>query len=158
LYAGGIRVPFIARWPGVIPAQRVDRDSVLTAVDLLPTFMDLAEAELPADYAPDGVSILSALRGGDFERAKPIFWEWAPAQEHPIVWPHQGIREGKWKLLFNEKIGKAELYDIEADWAEQTDLASDTPEVVERLARKLDHWKATLPKDPAAHCFSSERD
>lgn len=157
LYAGGIRVPFIARWPSVIPKGRVDRDSVLTAVDLLPTFMELARKELPADYTPDGVSIVNALRGGDFERTKPIFWEWAPAQAHPIVWPHQGIREGKWKLLFNEQLGKAELYDIEADWAEQTDLANEFPEVVERLVRRIDGWKATLPKGPPAHCFSRER-
>ncbi|MEI6892084.1 MAG: sulfatase-like hydrolase/transferase [Pontiella sp.] len=83
LYAGGIRVPFIARWPGFIPANQTDRDSVLTAVDLLPTFMELAGADLPKGYQPDGISMVAALQGKEFKRNKPIFWEWAPARKHP---------------------------------------------------------------------------
>jgi N-acetylgalactosamine-6-sulfatase len=157
LYAGGIRVPFIARWPGVIPAGKTDRDSVLTAVDLLPTFMDLAEAKLPADYEPDGVSMVSALKGNTFSRDKPIFWEWRAAKEDPKTWPYQGIREGDWKLLVNEKLGKAELYDIETDWAESTNLAGDHPETVEKLKMQLATWTATLPMEPPASCFSKHR-
>ncbi len=157
LYAGGIRVPFIARWPGVIPAGKTDRDSVLTAVDLLPTFVELAGAELPQSYQPDGESIAAALRGGSFQRSKPIFWEWAPARDHPELWPHQGICDGKWKLLYNEKLGRAELYDIEQDWAETTDLSGLFPETVEKLTKKIKRWKQTLPVDPPPSCFSRLR-
>lgn len=157
LYAGGIRVPFIVRWPGVVPAGKVNRDSVLTAVDLLPTFMEIAGQELPADYQPDGESIVNALKGDHFERSKPIYWEWRPAREHPELWPHFGIREGKWKMLYNEKIGKVELYDIESDWAETTDLSAQNPELVDTLKEALNVWKNTLPDAPPESCFSSER-
>ena len=157
LYAGGIRVPFIARWPSVIPAERVNRDSVLTAVDLLPTFMELAGQALPADYQPDGVSMVAALKGQPFERSKPIFWEWAPAQAHAEVWPHLGIREGQWKLLINEQLGKAELYNIENDWAETTDLSAQYPEVVDQLTQQTQAWKATLPTEPPVSCLSASR-
>ena len=55
LFEGGIGVPFIARWPGKIPSDRVDKKSILSAVDLLPTFCDVAGVELPNDYQPDEV-------------------------------------------------------------------------------------------------------
>ena len=56
LFEGGINVPFIARWPGKIAAGKVDDSSLISAVDLLPTFCELAGAELPSSYSPDGVS------------------------------------------------------------------------------------------------------
>lgn len=158
LYAGGIRVPFIAYWPGVIPAGVVDRDSVMTAVDMLPTFMELAQAKLPEGYKPDGESIIPALKGNGFQRSKPIFWEWAPANNSKDTWPHLGIREGKWKFLYNEKLGKGELYDISKDWTESDDLSKKYPELVEALQSKLKTWKSTLPKEAPSHCFSSVRE
>ena len=157
LYAGGTRVPFIARWPGVIPVGRRDRTSVLTAVDLLPTFMALAGLNLPKGYEPDGENVVPALKGLGFKRAKPIFWEWRPARRHPEIWPHLGIRDGKWKLLLNEKLGKAELYDIVGDWAETTDLSKQHPEVVGTLTQQLHAWKKTIPAHPPESCLSRLR-
>jgi N-acetylgalactosamine-6-sulfatase len=157
LYAGGIRVPFIARWPGVIPAGRTDRSSVLTAVDLLPTFMELAGRGLPEGYQPDGESMVPALRGLGFKRSKPIFWEWKPARQHPEIWPHLGVRMGHWKLLLNEKLDRAELYDISADWAETRDVSKQHAGVVEDLTRQLHAWKKTLPEHPPVSCFSRLR-
>jgi N-acetylgalactosamine-6-sulfatase len=157
LYAGGIRVPFIARWPGVIPAGQVNRDSVLTAVDLLPTFVELAGAAVPEGYRSDGESLAAALRGEHFERRKSIYWEWRAARKNPILWPHLGIRKGPWKLLWNEALGQAELYHIGRDWAEQDDQSARQPEIVEDLKAELRTWKARLPSTPPAHCFSTER-
>ncbi len=157
LYAGGIRVPFIARWPGTIPAGKTDRVSVLTAVDILPTFMELADATLPADYAPDGVSMVTALKGESFNRKKPIFWEWRAARNDKDNWPYQGMRDGEWKLLVNEKLCKTELYNIKEDWAEATNRAVDFPERVEKMKKLLADWAATLPASPPATCFSKYR-
>lgn len=157
LYAGGVRVPFIARWPGVIPAGRVDRASVLTAVDLLPTLLAVAGQPLPNDYQQDGENIVPALKGEAFQRERPIFWEWAPAREHPETWPHQGIRDGKWKLLINEKLGRVELYDIEKDWAETTNVADAHSQVVQQLTQQIHAWKKTLPTDPPASALSKLR-
>jgi N-acetylgalactosamine-6-sulfatase len=157
LYAGGIRVPFIVRWPGVVPAGRVDRDSVLTAVDILPTFVELAGATLPDDYQPDGVSVVSALKGEVFKREKPIFWEWQPARKSSITWPHHGVRVGKWKLLLNEQLGQVELYNIDDDWSESSNLARQYPELVDQLTQQINVWKSTLPENPPAACFSEIR-
>jgi arylsulfatase A-like enzyme len=157
LYAGGIRVPFIAYWPGVVPAGKTNRTAVLTAVDLLPTFLELAGKDLPKDYKPDGVSILVALKGNAFKRKKTIFWQWNSSKKDKVRWPSYGIRDGKWKLLYNQKLGKAELYNIENDWAEAQDRSKDFPEIKEQLIRKIQTWKKTLPQHPPESCFSNTR-
>jgi N-acetylgalactosamine-6-sulfatase len=157
LYAGGIRVPFLVRWPGVVPAGKTDRDSVLTAVDMVPTFMELAGKDLPEGYEPDGVSIVSAIKGEEFERTKAIFWEWRPAKKSQSFWPYFGVRDGKWKLLYNPMLKKGELYNIEEDWAEKTDVSSQYPEVVTALTQEILEWKKTLPTKPSPDCISSLR-
>ena len=117
---------------------------------------DLTAVSL-TDVLSDGVSMVSALKGESFTREKPIFWEWRAAKEDPNTWPYQGIRLGKWKLLVNEKLGKAELYDIEVDWAETTDVSKDHPETLEKLVQQIKAWKKTLPTEPPADCFSKHR-
>jgi arylsulfatase A-like enzyme len=157
LFAGGIRVPFIARWPQVIPKGKVDRTSVLTAVDLFPTFLELAGQPVPANIELDGQSIVAALRGLGFKRKKPINWEWRGGHGPPYLWPHLGIRDGKWKMLFNQEHNRTELYDIETDWAETTDVAEENPDIVKKLKKKALAWKESLPKEPPANCFSKLR-
>jgi len=157
LFAGGIRVPFVARWPGVIPKGKVDRTSVLTAVDLFPTFLELAGQPVPANIKLDGESIVAALKGLGFKRAQPIHWEWRGGHGPPYLWPHLGIRNGKWKMMFNQELNRTELYDIEIDWAETTNVAGANPDVVKGLTKKALAWKESLPKEPPAHCFSKLR-
>ncbi len=70
LFEGGIGVPFIARWPGKIAAGKSRSSSVISAVDLLPTFCEIAGVELPADYQPDGISQLETLGGRSLRPAK----------------------------------------------------------------------------------------
>jgi N-acetylgalactosamine-6-sulfatase len=157
LFSGGIRVPFVVRWPGVAPEGMTDTTSVLTAVDLLPTFMAAAGAELPAGYKPDGENVLSAFQGKGFTRTKPIFWEWRGGANYPDTWPSLGIRDGRWKLLLNKEQNRVELYDMENDWAEKTDVSGQYPEVVKQLTEKLDEWKAGLPTEPDPRCCSAAR-
>jgi len=157
LFAGGIRVPFIPRWPGVIPEGRIDRTSVLTAVDLFTTFLELAGQPVPTDLKLDGESIVAALKGLGFKRTKPIHWEWRGGHGPPYLWPHLGIRDGKWKMMVNQEFNRIELYDIEADWAETTNVADDNPDVVKALTKKVLVWKRSLPIDPPTHCFSKSR-
>lgn len=154
LYAGGVRVPFIVRWPGVVPAGRTDETSVLTAVDLLPTFLEFAGVELPDVYEPDGQSAISAFKGEGFKRTKPIFWEWRGGISKDYTWPTLGIRDGRWKLLVTKSLQRTELYDLENDWAEGKDLSAKYPVVVQQLAEKLDAWKDSLPSAPGKHCLS----
>ena len=157
LFAGGIRVPFIARWPGVVPEGKVDRTSVIAAVDILPTFLELVGQSPPTNLKLDGQSIVAALKGLGFKRTKPIHWEWRGGHGPAYLWPHLGIRDGKWKMMISEERDRTELYDIEADWAETTNLAEANPDVVEALKRKMLAWKQSLPVEPTAHCFSRLR-
>jgi N-acetylgalactosamine-6-sulfatase len=157
LFSGGIRVPFVVRWPGVVPQGVEDKTSVVTAVDLLPTFFEVAGIEVPKDLKLDGESILSAFKGKEFERTKPIFWEWKGGDAHEYTWPSLGVRYGDWKLVVDVSREKKELYNLANDWAEKTDLAESNPDKLNELLQMLEEWKQTLPTEPRAHCLSPAR-
>ncbi|MFN3152299.1 sulfatase [Bremerella sp.] len=162
LFEGGINVPFIARWPGKIAANSVDDQSLISAVDLLPTFCELAGAKLPQDYQPDGVSHVATLQGKvSPERSKPLFWKiearWPPRPEAPHHWAGFVIVDQHWKLLTSKDGNHAELYNLQADPLEKHDLSSKQSQVVDKLRAKLDEWKDTLPAHPSGAVFSKER-
>ncbi len=150
LYEGGIRVPLIVRWPGKVPAGRIDDDSVVTAVDFLPTLCRLAGVELPPDYIGDGEDTSDILTGQSRARSRTILWEWRfrvhgyPVHHSPIL----SIREGNWKLLLNPDGSRVELYDITQDRLELNNLAGQQPDVVKRMSALAATWQATLPKGP----------
>jgi arylsulfatase A-like enzyme len=163
LFEGGICVPFIARWPGKIPAGKVDDTSLISAVDLLPTFCEVTGVSLPESYSPDGVSQVAALMGnGKATREKPLFWKmnsrWPPSDHQPHHWVSYAIVDQDWKLVSNEDASYVELFDIAADPYEKSDLKEDESEVVKQLLKKIDAWKATLPAEPTGNVFSAERE
>lgn len=158
LLQGGIGVPFIARWPGRVPAGRIDDTTPLTAVDLLPTFCAIAGAKLPTDYRPDGVDQSAALLGKRFAaREKPIFWQWNFASPRGTNWPALAVREGNWKLLLGKDVEQVELFRFPEDRLEANNLQANQPETVDRLKSLLKQWTNTLPAKPNPDCFSSER-
>ncbi|MCR9244071.1 MAG: sulfatase [bacterium] len=133
-YEGGVRVPLAVRWPGLVAADTT-RDLPVLVDDVLPTLCQLAGAD-PA--CPDGVSFARTLLGGE-QPQHPIFWH------HPHYWgavapgaePYSGVRFGRFKLLWFYASGRAELYDLEADLGEATDLAREQPEIAQRLRALL---------------------
>jgi N-acetylgalactosamine-6-sulfatase len=157
LFAGGIRTSFIVRWPGVVPAGKIDKSTPLAAVDMLPTFVELAGGTLPKGYTPDGESIVSAIKGEPYSRKSIIYWQWLSANKNTDFWPSLGIQDGEWKLLENKEFNRLELYNITADWSEQENIAAQNPDKVKELEAKLDTWVLTLPANPPASCFSVER-
>ncbi|MBU2877928.1 sulfatase-like hydrolase/transferase [Aliiglaciecola lipolytica] len=162
LYAGGVRVPFIARWPGVVPAGAIDKNSVLNAVDLLPTFADLAGATLPAEYVSDGQSIRLALAGETFERSKTLYWVWPPGKGSKSTatpnWPNYGILKGDWKLLVNDTLKIEELYQVKEDWYEENNVAAQHPEVVKALRGEMLRLQQQFPATIPEHVKSKLRD
>lgn len=150
LYEGGVRLPFIIRCPGLIPAGKVDDSSVVCGADLLPTVCSLAGVKIPDDYRGDGEDRSAVWKGAPAVRTKPLMWEWRfniaghVLNKSPIL----SIRDGKWKLLLNPDRSRMELYDIPADPSEMNNLAAANPDVVERLAKQALAWQATLPKGP----------
>lgn len=157
LFAGGVRVPFVAKWPKVIPAGTRNQSAVITAIDLLPTFFEAANIGMPAAYQPDGQSMMSALTGKSFKREKPIFWEWKGGQSEEYTWPSLGVIEGDWKLVVDVDRSKFELYNIKEDWKEERDMAKTRPEMAKQLLALLTDWKKTLPTEPRASCISAAR-
>jgi N-acetylgalactosamine-6-sulfatase len=152
LYEGGVRVPFLVRWPGQVPANRVDDTSVVSGVDFLPTLCQLCGVKLPAAYAGDGEDVADILRGKARARTNPLFWEWRfeIAGDTLNKSPMLSIRDGQWKLLFNPDKSRVELYDIPNDPSELNNLAGRNPKVVEELSKRALDWQATLPKGPVA--------
>ncbi len=150
LYEGGVRVPFLVRWPHGTPAGQVNDRCTISGADLLPTLCELAGATVPNAVKATlrGQSLAAAWRGDQtFQRTKPLMWEWRfRIVNHP--WnrsPMLAIREGQWKLLLNPDRSRLELYDIPADPAEQNDLSAQQADVVASLSEKVLGWQKTLP-------------
>jgi N-acetylgalactosamine-6-sulfatase len=150
LYEGGVRTPFIVRYPARTPAGKVDSTTVIGAVDFLPTICSLAGVKLPDHLDLDGEDMSDALLGKPKERTKPLFWEWRFRIFGHVInrSPMLAIREGRWKLLMNPDRSRVELYDIPNDLSELNNLADKHSDVVKRLSEKLLKWQATLPKGP----------
>jgi len=139
---GGHRVPFIVRWPGTVKAGS-ESDQLITLVDMFATVSEITGVEAPT-MGEDSVSFLPALSG------KPIQSSRKGVIHHSIS-GHFGYRQGKWKLILargsggwsspNEKVSKgaleAQLYDMEEDSGEKTNLYLERPEVANRLLANL---------------------
>jgi len=156
LFEGGVRVPFIVRWPGHTTAGAKNDTTAFTAVDLLPTLCAVAGVTLPADYQGDGENLLAALDGNATTRKRPIFWEWLGNKTEPDWWPRLAVRDGDWKLVMTDDAKRVELHRLTDDRGEATDVAKDYPEIVARLTRLALDWKATLPKAPNPECVSKQ--
>ncbi len=143
MYEGGLRTPMIVRWPGRVPAGRVDDDATWYFADVLPTLAELAGA---ADSVPDevdGVSVVPALLG----RAQPelrdryLYWEFFESGFQ------QAVRRDNWKAVRLEPGAPLELYDLSEDAGERHDIADQHPRVVEEIEAYLEearteskHW------------------
>ena len=151
LYEGGIRVPFIIRWKGKIPAGKVNEKSVVCGVDIFASLCSLAGIDIPQDFDFDGQDMSGAFLGKNVKRKKPIFWEYRrkPFYLKPgnpeFVSPNLAIRQGRWKLLINDDGSGAELYDLAEDPGEKLNCAKVKPEIVARLSKKLLEWRKSLP-------------
>ncbi|MCM8542691.1 MAG: sulfatase-like hydrolase/transferase [Lentisphaeraceae bacterium] len=163
LMEGGIGVPFIVRWPGKVAADKINNYSPISAVDLLPTFCEVAGVELPNSYKPDGLSQVKALTGENTEasREKPLFWKmgaaWPIRKDKPDHWVSYAVVHKNWKLVSNKDASYTELYDIVKDPYEKNDLKKDNASVVTELSAMIQAWKATLPAKPTGNVFSEER-
>ena len=158
LYSGGVRVPFIVRWPGVVKEGVVDKEAILTAVDMLPTLAAAAGAQLPKGYESDGENVLAAIKGESFERQKPIYWVWpVGSNEEPENWPKLAYQKDNWKILYNEELNKTELYQVTNDWLEKNDVASTHPQIVKDLMLEMSKLRKEFPLSPDAQALSSLR-
>jgi arylsulfatase A-like enzyme len=152
LYEGGTRLPFIVRWPGHTPVGKVDQQSVLSANDLFPSLCTLAGAQMPKDFAFDGKDESQVLLGKSSKKSRTLYWEYGRNNESFSFpkgrdrSPNLAIREGNWKLLMNFDGTGIELYNLETDKNETTNLVSKNPKLAEKLKTKLLAWRNSMPK------------
>lgn len=151
LYEGGIRMPFMIRWPAKIKAGQRDEKSVVCAVDLFPSLCRIAGAKMPQGFHFDGEDRSKVLLGKPSARHKDLMWEFgrskffaqpAPYQKSP----HLAVRRGDMKLLMNSDGSKVELYDLQKDINETTNIAAQYPKLVEELKAEVMAWWNRRPQ------------
>jgi len=166
LYEGGVRVPMLIRYPGVVPANSVCSTPVIQT-DFFPTFRELATGE--SSDSMDGTSFVSLLKGSGQLKNRSMIWhlpyyhpEGNPKNKAPdeigvedgyisATYPQSALRKGKYKLLYFYEDKRVELYDLENDIREQNDLSSSDPATATRLKEELlaylEKVKARLPRE-----------
>ena len=148
LTEGGIRVPFIARWPGRIPAGTVS-DHVGYFGDLMATWGELARAEVPSDL--DSISLVpTLLRRGEQARHAYLYWEFYEGAVSQAV-----LLDGRWKGIRSPREAALKVYDLQSDLAERVDVAGAQPEIARRIQAALteahvdnEHWNFTAGAAP----------
>jgi arylsulfatase A len=139
LYEGGIRVPWIVRWQGVVQAGSTCRTPVST-IDFVPTFLQIIGIKRDTNQIIDGLSILPLLKqSGSFTRSN-LFWHY-PHYSNQGGKPSGAIRSGDLKLVEFYEDGAQELYNLKDDPGETNNLVKDLPKVAFQLQARLDAWR-----------------
>jgi len=158
LWEGGIRVPFIVRWPGVVPAGEI-RDGLVSSMDILPTALAAAGVPVPADEVDglDQLPLLVQLDAGHDALHWECGWQWA-------------IRSGSWKLHWVDPTSRTAraieqvehafpgsgltLTNLAEDPSERRNLADEMPDVVERLQAEHERWRESImPQEENSRVF-----
>lgn len=153
LYEGGIRVPLIVRWPDVVAAGTVSAAPVIS-MDFFPTLLEAAGImPAPAESsACDGTSLLPVLRGTGQLDPRALFFHYPNYAWHRSNRLGGAVRDGRWKLIERFDDGQLELFDLQTDPGEHTDVSSSQPERARMLAEKLRAWRqevgARMPVRP----------
>ena len=157
LFEGGVCVPFIVRWPGHAPAGLKNDASVLTAVDLLPTFCAAAGVTIPTNADGDGENMLRAFKGEPIQRTRPFFWRTNGDKKAPDFWPDLAVREGDWKLVTTFDGHRVELHNLKTNRGENVtkDQSKEHPGMAARLTALVRDWNATLPTKADPACLAN---
>lgn len=139
LYEGGIRVPWIVRWPGKVKPGSRCRTPIIST-DCFPTMMEVAGVALDPKSPSDGQSLLPLLKGSEEFERDALYWHYPNYAFHQMNRLGGVVREGDYKLIKRYGDESLELYHLGNDVGEKKDLSKESPELAERLAGKLDAW------------------
>ena len=138
LYEGGIREPFLIKWPKVVAPGSVS-DHPVISTDFYPTILEMAGLPLSPDQHLDGESLVPLLtQKGNLQR-EALFWHY-PHYSNQGGFPGGAIRSGRYKLLERFEDGRVHLYDLERDQGETKDLATERRSLVAAMREKLHQW------------------
>ncbi|MBT5019183.1 MAG: sulfatase [Planctomicrobium sp.] len=149
LYEGGIREPFLCRWPGVTKAGTECSEPII-GIDLYPTFLEMTGTTPPSGYELDGLSIVPLLKNSEANLDRDaIFWHFpcylqgkGDPQGGPFrTTPAGAIRKGDWKLIEWFETGHRELYNLKNDLGESKNLLAAKPIIAEELYESLETWR-----------------
>ena len=139
VYEGGIREPWIIRYPGITKAGSVSKEPI-SSIDLFPTIATAVEAEVKHEI--DGVDLLPALKGESLNR-EALYWHY-PHYSNQGGIPGGAIRVGDYKLFERYEDGRVHLYNLKDDIGESKDLADAQPEKAAEMRAKLHAWYKTV--------------
>ena len=139
LYEGGVREPWIVKWPGVTkPGSTCDVPIINT--DILPTVLEVADLPQRPELHKDGVSFACLLKGETKPVHDAVFWHFPHYSNHGSG-PCSSVRVGDWKLIEWLEDDSAELFNIATDLSEKNDVAAQHPEIVKQLRERLHAWR-----------------
>jgi arylsulfatase A len=141
-YEGGIRVPLLFRWPGIVKPGSVSETPTIT-LDWYPTIVEAAGAKLDSKQIVDGASLLPLLRGVDGFVRDAIFWHY-PHYHGGGAKPYSAVRQGDLRLVEFFEDDHVELYNLKDDVGETKDLAASMPEKAQQLRKLLSDWRVSV--------------
>ena len=154
LLEAGIRSPLIVWGPGLMTESAqgtINDDSIVCAMDLVPSLLKIANVISPSDVSFDGEELASTFLGkSQRSRKDPLFFRRPPDRKdfrNLKELPDLAMRQGKWKLLCDYDQGRPFLSDLESDPGETKNLASQYPERVARMTSAIMKWNNLMPKD-----------
>ena len=133
-------MPLIIKWPGIGEPGDVINEPV-TSSDLYPTCLAAAGEPLRPNQHRDGLSLQPLLKGNDSLDREAIYWHFPHYNQHPSAVPSSVIRRGPWKLIETFDPEGIELYNLDEDLSETTNLASQHPDIVDALRQQLNAWR-----------------
>ncbi len=132
MWEGGLRVPFVMRWPGRVPAGKVT-DEFLTSLEILPTLLAATGAKPPAELKLDGFNMLPVVRGEEASPRREMFWQRRS---------DKAARVDSWKWVDSAR-GKG-LYDLRCDLGETKDLTREKPDIAKMIQDRFKAWRAEM--------------
>ena len=151
-FEGGVRVPFVARWPGHIKPGSVN-DTPVIGSDIFSTVLDIVNIPLPTDRTIDGASLLSVFEGKPADRKVPMFWRTHVSGAQDRV----ALRVGDWKIVGNDTLTEFMLFDVQNDWQEKNDLSKKQPEKFAEMKQILLKTWADIVEEGPNEWWENER-
>lgn len=146
-YEGGIRVPFIIKWPGKTSPGSLSNEPVV-GMDVYPTMLEATGLNLKPYQHVDGESLVPILTGSGGLKRDAIYWHYPHYNQHPSAFPSGVIRAGDWKLIEAFETGKLSLYNLANDIGETKDLSDREPARLAELHGMLKAWRDVVGADP----------
>jgi uncharacterized sulfatase len=136
MFEGGLRVPYVAKWPGhIAPGTRYQ--APMTNIDIMPTVLAAAGGSMPKDRPIDGINLLPHLGVNPAKQPERfLFWRDGP---------YRAMRDGTWKIIVSERPKKEWLFNLANDPTEKTNLAAEQPQRLAQMKAVMDAHHATMP-------------